>query len=57
MFQYQPYFKAKEFPEINRRVSVSEYRQIKDFLGSLDLGGWQQELNCQEDLAGKYFQP
>ena len=57
MFQYQPYFKAKDFLKISRRVNKDEYEQIKSFLGSLDLGGWQQELNCQEDLAGKYFLP
>jgi len=55
MFQYQPYFKADTYPEINRRINTSEYNQVKEFVEELGLGGWVQDLNPIEDLAGIYF--
>ncbi|MBU1121269.1 MAG: radical SAM protein [Candidatus Omnitrophica bacterium] len=58
MFQYQPYFiKASSFQQIDRRVNVSEYNQIKDFLEDLKLKGWVQDLSPQEYLAGVHFDP
>ncbi|OGO02038.1 MAG: hypothetical protein A2Y72_00620 [Chloroflexi bacterium RBG_13_53_26] len=55
MFQYQPYFKAHLYPEINRRVNEAEYSRIRDFLEGLDLEGWVQELSPEEELAGVHF--
>ncbi len=55
MFQYQPYFKAGLYPEINRRVNDVEYRQVRDFLEGLELEGWTQELSPEERLAGVHF--
>ncbi len=57
MFQYQPYFKAGLYPEINRRVNEVEYRQVRDFLDNLELEGWTQELSSDEGLAGIHFRP
>ena len=57
MSQYQPYFKASLYPEINRRVNEVEYRQVRDFLENLELEGWTQELSPEERLAGVHFKP
>jgi putative pyruvate formate lyase activating enzyme len=57
MFQYQPYFKAPSYPEINRRVSEDEYERVMDFLDELDLEGWAQDLLPEEGLAGVHFRP
>ena len=57
MFQYQPYFKANLFPEINRPINRSEYTQIKPFVEELGLEGWVQDFRPQENLAGPYFKP
>ncbi len=57
MFQYQPYFKAQKFPEINRKLTPKEYRQVTDFLESLGINGWVQEFDSKENLAGIYFSP
>lgn len=55
MSQYQPYFKAKNYPKINRTLQKEEYNQIKNKVEELQLEGWLQEFNPQEDLAGVYF--
>lgn len=47
MFQYQPYFKASTYPQISRRVNISEYTQIKEFLQNLDLKGWVQDFDTE----------
>lgn len=57
MFQYQPYFKASLYPEIDRRVNEEEYERVMDFLDELDLEGWAQDLLPEEDLAGVHFRP
>ena len=57
MFQYQPYFKADLYPEINRRVNEAEYEQIIKFLDGLGLEGWVQDLSSREELAGVHFKP
>ena len=57
MFQYQPYFKAVDFPQINRRISQTEYEELKSFTEGLELDGWIQDFKPQEDLAGIYFSP
>ena len=55
MLQYQPYFKAKICPEINRRINNTEYEQIKALVEEFGLEGWVQEFSSQEELAGVYF--
>jgi len=57
MFQYQPYFRAYLHPQINRSINYQEYLEIKKFVEEVDLGGWVQDHNPKEDLAGPYFEP
>ncbi len=53
MSQYYPFYKAKEFPEINRRITRGEYRKIQEWLISrgMDKGWWQEDYGLDE-LAG-----
>jgi putative pyruvate formate lyase activating enzyme len=55
MFQYQPYSNAIKYPEINRPVNQSEYRQICLFAEKIQLNGWIQGFTPQENLAGIHF--
>lgn len=57
MFQYQPYFKAHLYSEIDRKVSEEEYERVMDLLDELDLEGWAQDLKPDENLAGVHFRP
>lgn len=57
MFQYQPYFMARSYPEIDRRVNEDEYERVMDSLDESDLEGWAQDLLPEEDLAGVHFRP
>ena len=52
MFQYQPYFKASLYPEIDRLVNEEEYERVMDFMDELDLEGWAQGLLPEEDWPG-----
>lgn len=50
MAQYFPTHKAKEFPEINRKLTNKEYEEIENYLYSLDLeNGYIQELGTHEE--------
>ncbi|MCF7872939.1 MAG: radical SAM protein [Candidatus Omnitrophica bacterium] len=55
MSQYQPYFKAKNYSQINRSLNHSEYHKIKETIEKLDLDGWFQEFKPKESLAGVYL--
>ncbi len=57
MFQYQPYFRAGLYPEIDRRVSQSEHERVLEAMDELDLEGWVQDLTPREVLAGVHFRP
>jgi len=57
MFQYQPYFKAADYPGISRPISKQEYLEIKGFIENLHLKGWVQDFQPNEGLAGPYFNP
>jgi len=57
MFQYQPYLRAYLHPQINRPINYQEYLEIKKFVEELGLGGWVQDHNPKEDMAGPYFEP
>ena len=57
MFQYQPYLRAYLYPQINRSIDYQEYFEIKKFVEELELGGWVQDHNPKEDMAGPYFEP
>lgn len=52
MTQYFPTYKSKENDEINRKISLKEYNEIKKYLITLDLtNGYVQEYkkNCNEE--------
>ena len=50
MAQYFPTHKAKDFQEINRKLTMDEYKEIEDYLYSLDLdNGYIQELGEHEE--------
>jgi len=57
MFQYQPYYQARQYPEINRALTMEEYQFVSSFVSAMGLQGWMQEFPPQEDLAGVYFSP
>ena len=56
MFQFQPYFKSADYPQINRRVSRNEYIHLKKMVENLNLKGWIQDYETAEELAGEHFQ-
>lgn len=50
MAQYFPTFKAKEDELLNRKLNKKEYKQIEEYLYSLDLeNGYMQELGKHEE--------
>lgn len=50
MAQYFPTNKAKDFPEINRKLTKEEYEEIENYLYSLDLdNGYIQEFGEHEE--------
>ena len=57
MSQYQPYFKADIYPEINRKISRNEYEAVKETVEKLELEGWLQEFSPSDMLAGVNFPP
>ena len=45
MSQYEPTYKAKDFPEINRNITPEEFKEVFNHLLELGLhNGWTQEL-------------
>jgi len=45
MSQYEPVYKAKDFPELNRTITKKEFEKVFDYLVELRLeNGWVQEL-------------
>lgn len=53
MSQYLPSFKAPEFKEINRRISLEEYEDAKKIMDKYGLyHGWTQESYGLDRLAG-----
>lgn len=50
MAQYFPTYKAKDFPEINRKLTKEEYSEIEKYLYKLELNnGYIQELGEHEE--------
>jgi putative pyruvate formate lyase activating enzyme len=50
MAQYFPSYKAESIEEINRQLNEEEYKQIEDYLYSLNLeNGYIQELGKEEE--------
>jgi putative pyruvate formate lyase activating enzyme len=51
MSQYEPVYKAKDFPEINRPITRKEFGKVFDYLTELGLeNGWVQEIESHNDL-------
>jgi putative pyruvate formate lyase activating enzyme len=58
MSQYLPYYKAKEFPAISRRLKDSEYETAKQIMEKYGLhNGWVQESYGLERFAGVHIKP
>lgn len=53
MSQYIPVGKAKDFPEINRKLKPLEYKVVKNYMYKLGLDGFVQEM----DSASTQFIP
>ena len=50
MAQYFPTYKAKEFKEINRKLTLKEWNQIESYIEELDIeNGYIQELGEHEE--------
>jgi putative pyruvate formate lyase activating enzyme len=58
MSQYLPYHRAREFKEISRRLTESEYKGAKQIMEKYDLhNGWIQESYGLERFAGVHIKP
>jgi len=54
MAQYYPAYLAEQYPEINRKLTLEEYNEVKDYFESLKFsGGYFQEL----ESADKNYTP
>ncbi len=54
MSQYMPVFRSRQFEEINRRITVEEYKRVQNWAISLGLEkGWWQEGYGLDSLAGE----
>ena len=50
MAQYFPTYKAKNVEKINRKISMKEYKEIEEYLYSLDIkNGYMQDLGKHEE--------
>lgn len=58
MSQYLPYHLARNFPEINRRITAEEYHGAQEIMEKYGLHhGWVQESYGQERFAGVHIKP
>lgn len=50
MAQYFPTYKAREFNEINRKITKNEYEEVENYLFKLELeNGYIQDLDEHEE--------
>ena len=49
MAQYFPTNKAKQVQDINRKLTTDEYEEIKKFISNLDIKGYMQDLEENEE--------
>ena len=56
MAQYFPTYKARESKELNRKISIKEYREVENYLYFLDIkNGYMQDLgNHEEEFVPKF---
>ena len=53
MTQYFPSYKAKDYGEINRQISIEEYKEIEDYIYNLGIeNGYMQDM--PEENEEKY---
>ncbi|MGA2774766.1 MAG: radical SAM protein [Candidatus Omnitrophota bacterium] len=58
MSQYLPYYKAREFSDIGRRLKEKEYTEAQDIMHNFGLdNGWIQESYGEERFAGVNIKP
>ncbi|MBQ2971146.1 MAG: radical SAM protein [Ruminococcus sp.] len=48
MGQYIPFGKARDYPDINRKITKREYQKVLDHLLNLELDGFAQELKSAD---------
>lgn len=50
MAQYFPTYRAKNIPDLNRKLTKREYKKVEEYLYELDLkNGYMQEIGEQEE--------
>ncbi len=49
MSQYAPYFKAHNYPEINRKLTKLEYKRVVAMCDNLNLNGFVQDMDSATD--------
>ena len=49
MAQYFPSFKANETEDINRKLNQDEYKEIEEFVSDLNINGYIQDLEDNEE--------
>ena len=47
MRQYTPCYRAKEFPELNRRLTTFEYEKVTELCAELGFEGFTQQKGCE----------
>lgn len=58
MSQYTPYYKAGDFKEIARQITLEEYEKAQEAMARFGLyNGWTQEGRGLESLAGVHIRP
>lgn len=58
MSQYAPFYKAKQFQEISRRITQKEYEEAQNIMQKYGLSnGWVQESYGSEEFAGVNIKP
>ncbi len=49
MSQYTPFYKAKEHPRMNRRITTFEYNKVLDAVLDVGLDGFMQERSSAKE--------
>jgi len=58
MSQYSPYYKACDYPELKRRLTLQEYEAAQDSMDKYSLhNGWTQDSGGLERFAGVNIKP
>jgi len=58
MSQYTPYFKARDYPKLNRKLSFQEYKTAQGYMDKYKLhNGWTQDSGGLERFAGVNIKP